>query len=206
VTHPARIAIAVAVLAALQGAAYLAYRAVERSRAAGPTVAATFAGERLRGGEAAPSLDGVRADGSRVAIAWPSDRIRVVHFWATWCEPCRTELPGLLALSRELEPRGIDVIAVAVDDEWADIRRFFDGNVPPEVVVATDPAVHKRFGVSTLPDSYVVDRAGTLVERFHGERDWRLPAARAHLLGFTGASPPRSRSGTVPESSRPAPR
>mgnify|MGYP001005092823 CR=1 FL=1 len=42
-THPARIAIAVAVLAALQGAAYLAYRAVERSRAAGPTVAATFA-------------------------------------------------------------------------------------------------------------------------------------------------------------------
>lgn len=203
-TRPARIAVAIAVLAALQGAAYLVYRAVERSRA--PRAAAVrFEGERLRGVEAAPVLEGVRADGSRVAIAWPSDRIRVVHFWATWCKPCRTELPGLLALARELEPRGIDLVAVAVDDDWTDIRSFFDGNVPPEVVVATDTAVHKRFGVSTLPDSYVVDRAGKLVERFHGERDWRTSAAREHLLGFTKASPPRSRSETGPESSPPAP-
>ncbi|MBE7448965.1 MAG: TlpA family protein disulfide reductase [Kofleriaceae bacterium] len=202
-TRPARIAVAIVALAALQGAAYLAYRAVERSRA--PRAAAVrFEGERLRGNEAAAALEGVRADGSRVVIAWPSDRIRVVHFWATWCKPCRTELPGLLALSRELHPRGVDIIAVAVDDEWNDIRAFFDGDVPPEVVVATDAAVHKRFGVSTLPDSYVVDRAGTLVERFHGERDWRAPAARDHLLDFTNASPPRSRSGTAPESSPPA--
>jgi thiol-disulfide isomerase/thioredoxin len=183
VTRPVRIAVAVVVLAALQGAAYLAYRAVERSRA--PRAAAVqFEGERLRGVEAAPSLEGVRADGSRVAIAWPSDRIRVVHFWATWCKPCRTELPGLIALSRELQPRGIDLIAVAVDDDWNDIRAFFDGSVPSEVVVATDPAVHKRFGVSTLPDTYVVDRAGKLVERFHGERNWRTTAAREHLLGL----------------------
>jgi len=205
VTRRLRIVVAVAVLAALQGAAYLAYRAVERSRA--PRAAAVrFEGERLRGLEAAPSVEGVRADGGRVAIGWPSDRIRVVHFWATWCKPCRTELPGLLALSRELQPRGVDLIAVAVDDEWVDIRAFFDGKVPPEVVVATDPAVHKRFGVSTLPDSYVVDRQGKLVERFHGERDWRTAAAREHLLGFTSAPPPRTRSGTDPESSPPAPR
>lgn len=182
-TRPARIAIAIVVLAAFQVAAYLGYLAVERSRA--PRAAPTpFEAERLRGTEAAPRLDGVRADGSGVAIAWPTDRIRVVHFWATWCKPCRTELPGLLALSRELRPRGIDLIAVAVDDDWTDIRAFFDGEVPPEVVVATDPTVHRRFGVSTLPDSYVVDRTGKLVERFHGARDWRADAARNHLFGY----------------------
>jgi thiol-disulfide isomerase/thioredoxin len=183
VTRPLRITVAVVVLVALQGAGYLTYRAVERSRAP-RAAAAAFEGERLRGVESAPSLDGVRADGSHVAIGWPSDRIRIVHFWATWCKPCRTELPGLLALSRELQPRGVDIIAIAVDDEWADIRAFFDGDVPSEVVVAADPAVHKRFGVSTLPDSYVVDRAGKLVERFHGERNWRTTAAREHLLGL----------------------
>ncbi len=182
-TRPARIAIAIAALAAIQVAAYLVYRAVERSRE--PRAASIrFEGERLRGTEAAPALDGVRADGSTVAVAWPTDRVRVVHFWATWCKPCRTELPGLLALSRDLRPRGIDLIAVAVDDDWTDIRAFFDGEVPPEVVVATDPDVHKRFGVSTLPDSYVVDRTGKLVERFHGARDWRTTAARSHLVGF----------------------
>jgi thiol-disulfide isomerase/thioredoxin len=183
VSKPVRIAIAVGVLAALQVAAYLVYRAVERSRQPS-AAAARFEGERLRGVEAAPPLEGVRADGSRVAVAWPSDRIRLVHFWATWCKPCRTELPGLLALARDLRERGIDLVAVAVDDDWTDIRAFFDGEVPPEIVVATDPEVHKRFGVSTLPDSYVVDRAGNLVERFHGERDWRATAARDHLLGF----------------------
>lgn len=179
-TRAGRVAIAIAVLAGFQVAAYAVYRAVERSRE--PRVAATqFAGERLRGTEAAPGLDGVRADGGAVAIGWPSDRVRVVHFWATWCKPCRTELPGLLALSRELRGQGLDLVAVAVDDDWSDIRAFFDGEVPPEVIVATEPGVHKRFGVSTLPDSYVVDRAGKLVARFHGARDWRTAAARRHL-------------------------
>ena len=181
-----RIAVTVAVLASLQAAAYLVYRRVERSRAPrAPTT--TFEGERLRGTEVAPPLDATRADGSRIAIAWPADRVRIVHFWATWCPPCRTELPGLLALSRELRPRGVEVFAVAVDDDWADIRAFFAGEVPPEVVVAGDPDVHKRFGVSTLPDSYVVDRAGFLIERFHGARDWQAPAARSHLVGITGS-------------------
>jgi len=182
VTRPARIAIAVAVLAAFQVAAYLVYRAVERARAP-RAAAARFDGERLRGTEPAPPLDGARADGSAVALTWPTDRVRVVHFWATWCKPCRAELPGLLALARDLRSQGIDLIAVAVDDDWTDIRAFFDGEVPSEVVVPRDADVHKRYGVSTLPDSYVVDRAGKLVERFHGARDWRTTAARNRLLG-----------------------
>jgi thiol-disulfide isomerase/thioredoxin len=183
VSRPARMAVVIGVLAAFQVAAYLVYRAVERSRS--PRVAAVrFEAERLRGGEAAPALAGMRADGTRVYLSWPSERVRLVHFWATWCEPCRTELPGLLALGRDLRSQGIDVVAVAVDDDWADVRTFFDGDVPPEVIVASDPGVHKRFGVSTLPDSYVVARDGTLAERFHGARDWRTTAARDHLLAM----------------------
>jgi thiol-disulfide isomerase/thioredoxin len=179
----ARIAIGVAVLVAIQAAADGVYLVVDRSRAP-RTVAARFDGERLRGTDRAPDLAATRADGTTISIDWPADRVRVVHFWATWCKPCRAELPGLLALSRELRPAGIDLVAVAVDDDWADIRRFFDGNVPAEIVVTTDPEIHKRFGVSTLPDTYVVDRAGKLVERFHGARDWNATAARQHLVGL----------------------
>lgn len=182
-TRPVRVAVAVAALAVIQVAGYLVYRAVERSRAA-RAPAAAFADERLRGTESAPRLDGARVDGSPVTMHGPADRIRVVHFWATWCKPCRTELPGLLALSRELRARGIDVVAVAVDDDWTNIRAFFDDNVPSEVVVAVDPGLHKRFGVSTLPDTYLVDRSGRLVARLHGARDWRSDAARNYLLGF----------------------
>lgn len=176
-TRPVRIAAVVTVLAVAQVAAVLVYRAVERSRAP-RTAAPSFEGERLRGTEAAPPLDTARADGTPFSVTWPADRVRLVHFWATWCEPCLTELPGLLVLARELR---VELVAVAVDDEWDDIRRFFAGEVPPEVVVARDPAIHKRFGVSTLPDTYVVDDRGRLVERFHGARDWRTPAAREYV-------------------------
>jgi len=183
VTRPARIALTVAVLAALQVGAIVIYRAVESGRAPRGE-AARFEGERLRGTEQAPALDAARADGTSVTFVWPTDRVRVVHFWATWCKPCRTELPGLLALARDLRERGIELLAVAVDDTWADIEGFFDGAVPPEIVVARDPEVHKRFGVSTLPDTYVVDEDGRLVERFHGARDWRAATARSRLLTF----------------------
>lgn len=73
------------------------------------------------------------------------------------------------------------MVAIAVDDDWKDIATFFGGTVPPEVVIETTGAAHKRFGVSTLPDSYLVDRSGKLLERYHGARDWSSDAAREHI-------------------------
>ncbi len=180
-TRGKRVAVVVGVLVALQVLALVVYRAVERSRG-GTSRTARFEAERLDGSDVAPALAGKRADDSGVAITWPSARMQLVHFWATWCEPCRDELPGLLAFARDMRARGIDVVAIAVDDDWKDIRAFFAGNVPREVVVLDDATAHKRFGVSTLPDTYLVDRAGRLVERYQGARDWRTTAARDHLL------------------------
>jgi thiol-disulfide isomerase/thioredoxin len=182
-TRRGRIVVAIGVLVGLQLLAVLVYVAVQRSREPAVSVAG-FSGERLDRSEPAPGFAAAGVDGTPVSVSWPSDRVRIVHFWGTWCEPCREELPSLLAFGRGMRDRGIEVVAIAVDDDWRDIRTFFGGVVPPEVVIATDPTVHKRFGVSTLPDSYLVDRAGRLVERFHGERDWRDPAARDHVLGL----------------------
>lgn len=180
-TRGKRVAVVVGVLVALQVLALVVYRAVERSRG-GTSKTARFEAERLDGSSTAPALAGMRVDRSRVAITWPSARMQLVHFWATWCEPCRDELPGLLAFARDMRTRGVDVVAIAVDDNWKDIRTFFAGTVPPEVVVLDDATAHKRFGVSTLPDTYLIDRAGRLVERYLGARDWRTAAAREHLL------------------------
>lgn len=175
-----RVALVVAVVAALQIAAVLVYRAVERSR----RPPRSFAADRVARRQTVAAFEAVRADGTPVSVAWPSDRVRVVHFWGTWCKPCRGELPGLLALGRQLHGRGVDVVAVAVDDDWESIRAFFDGAIPPEIVMMRDDGAHKAWGVSTLPDSYLVSRDGELEERFHGARDWRDGAAREHLERF----------------------
>jgi thiol-disulfide isomerase/thioredoxin len=180
-TRRARIGAVIAALAAIQLGAVAIYLAVERARGPGAAVegAARWKAERLGAREAAPAFAATRRDGSAAPISWPAPRPRLVHFWGTWCEPCRRELPALLAFARDTP--GIELVAVAVDDPWASIERFFGGAIPPEVVVPIDAATHQRYGASTLPDSYLVDRAGQLVERYHGARDWQSAAARVHV-------------------------
>lgn len=178
-TKRARIAITVGVLVALQIAAVATYVLVRRSREAKPS---SFSAQRSSVAEAAPTISARRSDGSALAITWPAPRARIVHFWATWCPPCVRELPSLLAFARDMRERGIEVVAIAVEDDWKDIGAFFGGAIPPEVIVETDGAAHKRFGVATLPDSYLVARDGTLVERYHGARDWTSAAARERVL------------------------
>ena len=172
-------ALIVTLLVGVQLGAILIYRAVQARR----TSVASFRVEQL-GGEPAPTLALERADGSAVDLAATpiaGASVRLVHFWATWCVPCLTELPGLLALARRLQPRGLELVAVAVNDDWPAIRRFFNDVVPAEVVRARDASVHKRYGVSTLPDTYLVTSAGRIVERYAGARDWASPAAATHI-------------------------
>lgn len=166
-----RIAIVVAVLAAVQGGAIAIYFAVMRARAAPAPIEA----------KAVPAIRGEQMGGALVEHAWPSPRPRLVHFWATWCPPCMRELPSLLALAVAWRDR-IDVVAIAVDDDWAEIAKFLGGSVPPEVLVETGgAATHRRLGVATLPDTFLVGRDGTVLARFHGARDWASPALRDQL-------------------------
>jgi thiol-disulfide isomerase/thioredoxin len=107
-----------------------------------------------------------------------------VHFWATWCPPCREELPALLALSRDLARGGrFELVAVSVDRDWKVVESFFGGSVPPEVVRDAKLSGARAYGVSFLPDSYLVDADGNVVLRILGARDWKSRAAKTSLAG-----------------------
>ncbi len=99
-------------------------------------------------------------------------RPTLVHFWATWCPPCRAELPGLLALP---DKRPVDVLAVALDKEWADVDRFLDGRDSAGVLLADHAEVGRAFDVHTLPVTFLVGAGGKLRLRFDGARDWADP-------------------------------
>ncbi|MCA9617497.1 MAG: TlpA family protein disulfide reductase [Myxococcales bacterium] len=117
-------------------------------------------------------------DGSSGDLADLRGRPLLVHVWATWCPPCREELPALVDLA---DQGAAQVLLVALDDDWEPVRRFLARPVPAYIALADGREVARRFGVHELPASFVVDRAGTMTMRFRGAQDW-TDAAKLELF------------------------
>lgn len=115
-----------------------------------------------------PSLAVVHRDGSRGELR-PLRRRTLVHVWATWCPPCRAELPGLLAVPSQHD---VDVVVIALDRSWGDVDRFLGDLDASSIVLAPSEDVARALGVRTLPVTFLVEADGRLALRFDGARDW----------------------------------
>lgn len=173
-----RIAIGVGVLVAVQAAILLAYRSGNGGRrdAAAPRFPVEPVSDELD----AQALVLERQNGT----TWKVDALRgrpvVLHFWATWCRPCRDELPTLLAQRERIRRAGGELALVSVDDDWAEIRGFFDGDVPEEVSRAID-GDYRTFTTGVLPETLIVGADGGIASRIRGARDWRSASATIFL-------------------------
>jgi len=173
-----RVAIGVAVLVAVQAAIVLVYamRDGDRRQPSPPR----FPVERVASGAAVDAFVLERQDGTSWKLDALEGRPVVLHFWATWCRPCRDELPTLLSQRHRIRRAGAELALVSVDDDWADIRTFFDGEVPPEVSRAVD-GDYRQVTTGVLPETLVVERHGELSVRVRGARDWGSATAATFL-------------------------
>ena len=125
-----------------------------------------------------PTLTLRRRDGSELPLA-STGRRTLIHIWATWCPPCRAELPGLLALPTR---RGVDVVAISVDESWDDVDRYLGDLDSSNIVLAAGEAALQSLGVTHLPVTFLLETDGRITRRFDGARDWNDEAfLRAHL-------------------------
>lgn len=93
----------------------------------------------------------------------------LLHVFASWCAACRWELPALLRLEAEA---GIPVVALSIDPSLRRVRAMLGGRIAGNVFRVDEHAVRRELGVSSLPQTFLVDARGHVRARFAGARDW----------------------------------
>lgn len=175
-----RIAILAVILAGVVGVQFISWSPVENP-------AVLNAVSRL-GGEMvdrpAPPIRLQDGQGNERTLAEFRGKVVFLNFWASFCVPCREEMPSMESLVRQYEPQGMVMLAVSQDPELSDMNGFMQQFLPGErssMTVLWDPRgdVAKSYGTELIPETYIIDRDGRIVARFVNAYDWTRPEVKA---------------------------
>ena len=113
-------------------------------------------------GAPVPALHVESLSGKKIEVASYRGRVLLLDVWASWCGPCKQELPMLDEMAKRLKHQGIDVLAVSVDQERANVDKFLKGRGRWSLTIAHDPdgLIAERLQPDKMPTSYVIDRSG----------------------------------------------
>jgi thiol-disulfide isomerase/thioredoxin len=116
-------------------------------------------------GDIVPDLAGIDRSGQRLHLSSLRGRMVVLNFWATWCGPCKAEVPMLNDLQARFRANGLEVIGVSIDEDgWPAINQFVsEQNVGYAVTLADDDTIRTFGGVTELPMTLIVDRDGRII-------------------------------------------
>lgn len=143
----------------------------------------------------APDFELKDMNGQSVSLSSFRDKVVVLNFWASWCEPCKEELPDLDDLAHILKPeRDVALVTVSVDngpDEVRDLLKTILREDPPFPVLF-DPdgrtTVGAKFGTNQFPETWLIDKRGVIRARFDGTRPWSNAIAVEVIEELRGAS------------------
>jgi cytochrome c biogenesis protein CcmG/thiol:disulfide interchange protein DsbE len=169
-----KVAIIVLTVAALIGVTIYADHATRLHPKTGMTVSASSVA-----GKPEPDLKLKDLDGKDVSLADLKGKVVLVNFWATWCDPCRVEIPWLIEVQAKYGSRGFTVVGIAMDDEgksavapFVEKERFdVSGQQLPmsyPIWLGSDEAADKFGGILGYPTSFLISRDGKQVEKYQG--------------------------------------
>src|SRR5690606_16196317 len=129
------------------------------------------AANAMKVGDAVPDFTRADTSGKPVQLSKYRGQLVLLNFWASWCAPCREEMPLFSKWQRELGPRGLQVIGISMDDDAAEVHKFLAAYPVTYPIVMGDAKFAEHFGgVLGLPLSYLIDAQGRVVARYQGER------------------------------------
>lgn len=136
-----------------------------------------------------PQVELKTLDGEVFQLDTLKGRVVLLNFWATWCVPCRTEIPEFNAMHRDLESEGLSIVGVSTYDNASDVRNFWKDLRQDYTSLLGDSGVESKFAVSGLPTTFIIDRDGRIRAKIIGERKREVfEAAVKPLLGESPAT------------------
>jgi len=98
-------------------------------------------------------------------------KVTLVNFWATWCGPCKKELPDLVDLSKELADRGVVILGIATDRITSDVAPFVEEHGIPYTIVLSNEDLEEYFGnIRVVPTTFLINNEGKIIETIVGSR------------------------------------
>ena len=138
-------------------------------------LAAEFQVRTLAGGKVAPDFQLPDLNDKQLRLSDYRGKVVFLNFWATWCKPCREEMPSMEVLYKNFEKDGLVILAVSIDRVTTkkDIPPFVKGlNLTFPVLVDSWGQTDKRYKLMGVPETYIIDQQGVLREKVIGPRDW----------------------------------
>jgi peroxiredoxin len=133
----------------------------------------------VRVGEEAPDFHLRDLRGNPVSLSQFRGKVVLLNFWATWCGPCRIEMPAMEHLYQAIPRKDFEILAVSTDSQGAAVTRPFQREMGLTFPILHDPdmRIGLTYGARTLPLTFMVDRQGVIRKKIFGARDWDSPEA-----------------------------
>jgi thiol-disulfide isomerase/thioredoxin len=152
-------------------------------------------------GQVAPDFALKTLDGKTLRLSDLKGKAVLLNFWATWCSPCKIEMPWFVDLQKQYGPQGLQIVGVALQSELPDIKKFTQQiGVNYPIVIGNDDVGNRYGGIQGLPTTFYVGRDGKLVTRYFGLVSHREieQSIQAALKQGEPVNQSRLQAGTVP--------
>lgn len=126
-------------------------------------------------GQQAPDFTLKDSTGKGITLSSYRGRVVMINFWATWCPPCRQEMPSMEILFQEYNKKGFEILAISSDSQGEKIVKPFMEfyELSFTALMDTDGKVHSVYAVTAIPTTYIVDKNGAIAQKIMGPKDWK---------------------------------
>ncbi len=125
----------------------------------------------------APEISVVSLDNQQLTLSSLKGKVVLLNFWATWCPPCRAEIPSMMKLHAAMAGKPFQMVCVSVDEGGKPAVQEFFKNSGMSLPAYTDASgqAAKTYGITGVPESFLIDKNGIIVKKVIGGLEWNSP-------------------------------